>query len=185
VLALEISLPLAASAGAESIALPSRPRRCRDRSRCRRAAWIDGKRWVRERAIESATESRWVALGRANQALAFSWKRKTDDRRADMALRFQHACPRRSVSVRRCHRSRRWCASKCCKASLAKSRWRSPGVVVNQVNGATVADWEARNGLLRVRLLDPVATELSFVVRRKPASCRRRHQRAARAGAGG
>jgi hypothetical protein len=39
-----------------------------------------------------------------------------------------------------------------------------PGVVVNQVNGATVADWEARNGLLRVRLLDPVATELSFVV---------------------
>ena len=35
---------------------------------------------------------------------------------------------------------------------------------MNQVNGATVADWDVTNGLLRVRLLDPVSTELSFVV---------------------
>jgi len=38
------------------------------------------------------------------------------------------------------------------------------GVVVNQVNGATVADWTVKGGLLTVRLLDPVATDLSFVV---------------------
>jgi hypothetical protein len=38
------------------------------------------------------------------------------------------------------------------------------GVVVNQVNGATVADWDLKSGLLRVRLLDPVSTEMSFVV---------------------
>ena len=38
------------------------------------------------------------------------------------------------------------------------------GLVVNQVNGATVADWEAGGGMLRVRLLEPAATEVSFVV---------------------
>lgn len=38
------------------------------------------------------------------------------------------------------------------------------GLVVNQVNGATVGDWETTAGMLRVRLLDPVATETSFVV---------------------
>ena len=38
------------------------------------------------------------------------------------------------------------------------------GLVVNQVNGATVGDWEASGGHLRVRLLEPVATEISFIV---------------------
>jgi hypothetical protein len=38
------------------------------------------------------------------------------------------------------------------------------GVTVNQVNGPTVADWSVSDGELRVRFLDPVATETSFVV---------------------
>jgi hypothetical protein len=38
------------------------------------------------------------------------------------------------------------------------------GLVVNQVNGATVGDWDTTGGALRVRLLDPAATEISFVV---------------------
>jgi hypothetical protein len=38
------------------------------------------------------------------------------------------------------------------------------GLVVNQVNGATVGDWAAANGTLGVRLLEPIATEVSFVV---------------------
>ena len=38
------------------------------------------------------------------------------------------------------------------------------GVAVNQVNGATVGEWTVANGQLRVRLLDPVVSEASFVV---------------------
>ena len=38
------------------------------------------------------------------------------------------------------------------------------GMVINEVNGATVADWEVIGGLLRVRFLDPITTEVSFVV---------------------
>src|SRR5205823_1815700 len=38
------------------------------------------------------------------------------------------------------------------------------GLVVNQVDGATVADWETTGERLRVRLLDPAAAEASFVV---------------------
>jgi len=38
------------------------------------------------------------------------------------------------------------------------------GLVVNQVNGATVADWETSGGLVRIKLLEPTATEVSFVV---------------------
>src|SRR6185503_19566725 len=38
------------------------------------------------------------------------------------------------------------------------------GLVVNHVNGATVGDWESAGAMLRVRLLEPVSTEVSFVV---------------------
>ena len=38
------------------------------------------------------------------------------------------------------------------------------GLVVNQVEGATIGDWSVAGGLLRVRLLDPTSTEASFVV---------------------
>jgi hypothetical protein len=38
------------------------------------------------------------------------------------------------------------------------------GVAVNQVNGPTVADWTIANGQLRVRFLDPISSETSFVV---------------------
>ncbi|HYM24721.1 MAG TPA: hypothetical protein VEU08_15995, partial [Vicinamibacterales bacterium] len=38
------------------------------------------------------------------------------------------------------------------------------GLVVNQVDGPTVADWDATGQRLRVRLLEPAAAEASFVV---------------------
>ena len=86
------------------------------------------------------------------------------------------ASRRWSASAKKCRRSRRPSASKCCRAWRARSR--SPfrrASSINQVNGATVADWEVQGRLLRVRLLDPVADRV--VVRgagREPAACRRR-----------
>lgn len=47
-----------------------------------------------------------------------------------------------------------------------------PGLVVNQVSGATVADWQAVDGSLRVRFLDPVSSEVSFVVQAETRSAR-------------
>jgi hypothetical protein len=46
------------------------------------------------------------------------------------------------------------------------------GFVVDQVNGATVGDWETADAILRVRLLEPVATEVSFVVQGDARSLR-------------
>jgi hypothetical protein len=39
-----------------------------------------------------------------------------------------------------------------------------PGLVVNEVNGATVGDWESAGGTLRVRFLDPIAADAAFVI---------------------
>jgi hypothetical protein len=103
VLSLEISLPVAAASGTgvdhpalicrsgiESHALLAK-RRCRS----------DGHRRIRQRTIGVPGGKPWTALGRANQSLTFSWKRKADDRRAEMPLRFVRGSPRRSVSAKK------------------------------------------------------------------------------------
>ena len=56
------------------------------------------------------------------------------------------------------------------------------GARVNQVNGATVGDWEAGGGMLRVRLLEPVRhRDLVRRAGRDARAARRPDRRAARA----
>src|SRR5262245_16396169 len=91
VLSLEISLPVAAGSGTESISLPSSSAPVSRATLSLPRGGVDMTvtgGFVSDRS-ESATESRWTALGRANQPLAFSWKRKADDRRAEMPLRYR------------------------------------------------------------------------------------------------
>jgi hypothetical protein len=167
VLSLDISLPLASSAGTDSIALPSSAaplsRAVLTLPRGGVELTVAGG-FISERS-ESATESRWTALGRANQPLGFSWKRKVDDRRAEQALRFRARVTSviglgEEVSA----------ISAVVRAELQQGMARElslaipAGLVINQVNGATVADWDVTAGLLRVRFLDPVTTEASFVI---------------------
>lgn len=166
-LALDISLPLTASSGAESISLPASPaalsRAVLTLPRGGIDLTVDGG-FVND-SSESATESRFVALGRANQPLTFSWKRKVDDRRAEMPLRYRARITSsiglgEEVSA----------ISTTVRIEVQQGQAREitlsvpANVTVNQVNGSTVADWDLANGMLRVRLLDPVSSELSFVV---------------------
>ena len=167
VLSLEISLPLSASAGTESIRLPASPAPLARAILTLPRGGVDltvAGGFVSERS-ESATESRWTTLGRANVPLAISWKRRIDDRRAEQALRFRARVASviglgEEVST----------ISAVVRAEVQQGMARElslalpAGVVVNQVNGATVADWSVSGGLLRVQLLDPVTTEVSFVV---------------------
>ena len=166
-LTLDIVLPLTASAGTESIALPA------SASPISRVTLVLPKSGVDLTATggfiadhaETAGESRWTAFGRPNQPLTLSWKRKVDDRRAELPLRVRA----RLTSVVGLGED----ASQMTAAvrvevmqGLAREvRLALPaGLVINQVSGSTVADWETAGGMLQVRLLEPVATEISFVV---------------------
>src|SRR5438876_575786 len=89
VLTLDLVVPLAASAGTESIVLPA------SASPISRVALTLPKNGVDLSAAggfiaehaETAGESRWTAYGRPNQPLTLSWKRKIDDRRAELPVR--------------------------------------------------------------------------------------------------
>ncbi len=167
VLSLEISLPVAAASGTESITLPSSSAPVSKATLSLPRGGVDltvTGGFVSERS-ESAAESRWTALGRANQPLTFSWKRKADDRRAEMPLRFR-ARVASSIGLGEEISTISSVVSVEVQQGLARevSLAIPAGVAVNQVNGATVADWTVKGGLLTVRLLDPVSTQLSFVV---------------------
>jgi len=167
VLTLDIVMPLAASAGTESVALPASPSPISRVTLALPKSGVDlsaAGGFIADHA-ETASESRWTAYGRPNQPLALSWKRKVDDRRAELPVRVR---ARLTTVV---GLSEETClASTAVRVEVMQGLARDvtmalpAGLVVNQVNGSTVADWETSGGVLRVRLLDPVATEVSFVV---------------------
>jgi len=167
VLTLDIAVPLAASAGTESIALPASASPISRATLVLPRSGIDLSAtggFVAEHA-EAGGESRWTAYGRPNQPLALSWKRKVDDRRAELPVRVRaRVTSVVGLSEDACQTS----ASVRVEVLQGLAREIAlaipPGLVVNQVNGSTVADWESAGGILRVRPLDPVATDISFVV---------------------
>src|SRR5262249_33459042 len=115
---------------------------------------------------ETPNESRWTAFGRPAQAVTLTWKRKVDDRRAELPLRVRaRVTEAAGLADDACQ------ISAAVRVEVLQGLARElaiaipAGLVVNEVNGATVADWDASGGnLLRVRLLEPTATEVSLIV---------------------
>jgi hypothetical protein len=167
VLTLDIVMPLAVSAGTESIALPASPSSISHVTLTLPKSGVDLSvtgGFVTEH-VESAGESRWTAYGRPNQPMALSWKRKVDDRRAELPVRLRaRLTTLAGVNEDVC------LTSTAVRIDVVQGLARElvlalpPGLVVNQVTGSTVGDWSTSGGLLRVRPLEPVATETSFVV---------------------
>lgn len=166
-LALDVVVPLAASAGSESMTLPPSgsamtsvtlvvPRTSVDLT-------VTGG-FLAEQS-ETAAESRWIVYGTPGRPLAFSWKRKADDRRAALPLRTR---ARITQIVALGEETSQVTASVRVEVTQGIARQivlsLPDGVVVNQVQGASVGDWSQAQRLLTVSFLEPVATEASLVV---------------------
>jgi len=167
VLALDLALPLTATNGSESIALPPSPSPISTATLTLPRSEIDlavNGGFVADRT-ESATETRWTVLGRSNQSLALSWKRKVVDRRSEQPLRVRG---RITQTVALGEESGQVAASVRVEVLQGLARELSlsipPGLVVNEVNGATVGDWDVTSGVLSVRLLEASASDTSFVI---------------------
>lgn len=166
-LALDVVVPLASSAGSDSMALPASgsalsavtltiPRTGVELS-------VSGG-FVAERT-ESATETRWVVYGNSGRPLGFSWKKKVDDRRATLPLRLR---ARITELVALGEETSQVSASVRVEVTQGLARQivlSLPGdLVVNQVQGATVGDWSQTPGVLTVSFLEPIAAEASLLV---------------------
>ncbi|HEX6463983.1 MAG TPA: hypothetical protein VFZ98_06010, partial [Vicinamibacterales bacterium] len=166
-LTLDVVVPMTSSAGAESMTLPA------TRSGLSEVAFVVPKTGV-DLAVaggfvaehsDTATESRWVVYAEPARALTLTWKHKTDDRRATLPLK---ARARIVELVALGEDSTQVTSSIQMDVTQGLARDAvialPAGLVVNQVAGANVADWNVDRGALEVTFLEPVSTQTSIVV---------------------
>jgi len=168
VVTLDIVLPiLPASAGADSISVPASAAPISRLTLTVARTGIDLSLTGGFTAdhTEVSGESRWTIVGHSNQALGIAWKRKIDDRRTEQPLRLR-ARVTELVALGEETGSITASIRVDVQQGIARDLLVAipPGIVVNQVNGPTVADWNVSAEGLRVALLEPTTTDVSFVV---------------------
>jgi hypothetical protein len=166
-LTLDVVVPVASGSGTESMALQASgsalsavtlvvPRTGVDLT-------VTGG-FIAERS-ETGADSRWVVYGTPGQPLAFTWKRKMDDRRATLPLRTR---ARITELVALGEDSSQVTSSVLLEVTQGAAREAvvslPPGLVVNQVAGPAVADWQVDRSTLTVTFLEPVESQASLVI---------------------
>jgi hypothetical protein len=167
VLTLDVVVPVQTSGGIESMTLPASASALSAVTLIVPRTGIDltvNGGFVAEQT-EANAENRWVVYGSPGRPLSFSWKRKIDDRRSTMPLR---ARARITELVALGEETSQITASVRIEVVQGLARdvvLATPaGVAINQVSGASVADWKHDAGLLTVSFLEPVAATVSLVV---------------------
>jgi len=167
VLLLDIAIPVASAAGEESIALPSTA------SGVTRASVQLPRQGVDVRLnggllaekSESATESKWIAYGRGNEALTFAWRRKTEDHRATQPLRLRGSLTQLLGLGEDATSINAEVNLEVTQGAARAVAMQIPDrMTINQVLGAMVADWEVKANELSVTFLEPVEQNARFVV---------------------
>ena len=166
-LTLDIVIPLAMQGGVESIALPAS-------GSALSAVTLTVPRAGVELTVngglvgdqsEAANESRWVVHATPGKALTLAWKRKSDDRRGSLPLRTR---ARVTELVTLGEDSTQVTTSVLVDVTQGLAHEIAvavpAGLIVNQVSGAAVADWNVDRGTLTVSFLEPVAAQTSIVV---------------------
>jgi hypothetical protein len=167
VLLLDIALPVDSSAGQESISVPSTA------SGMTRAAVQLPRQGVDvhlsggllSERTENATESKWVAYGRGNEPLKFTWHRKTEDHHLTQPLRLRGSLTELVDLGEDATPISAEVNLEITQGAAREVKIQVPdNVTVNQVLGATVSDWEMKNGELGVTFLEPLEQNARFVI---------------------
>ncbi len=166
-LLLDIAIPVASATGEESIALPSTA------SGVARASVQLPRQGVDVRLTggllseksESASESKWIAYGRGNEPLTFTWRRKTEDHRATQPLRMRVSLTQLLGLGEDSTSINAEVNLEVTQGAARVARIQIPDkVTINQVLGAMVADWVVKANELSVTFLEPVEQTARFVV---------------------
>jgi hypothetical protein len=167
VLLLDIALPVISSTGEESIALPSTS------SGVTRASVLLPRQGVDIRLAggllseksETGNESKWIAYGRGNEALTFTWRRKTEDHRSTQPLRLRGSLTQLLGLGEDSTSINAEVNLEVTQGAAHDAKIQIPDkVTINQVLGAMVADWEVKAGQLSVTFLEPVEQRARFVI---------------------
>jgi hypothetical protein len=167
VLLLDVDVPVTSSAGDESISLPS------TESGVTRAAVELPRQGIDLRVAggllseksDSPGQTKWLAYGRGNEALTFTWRRKTEDHHVDLPLRLRGSLTQLTSLAEDSASVYAEANLEVVQGAAKEVRIQLPeNVTINQVSGAVVADWVMKNGELAVTFLEPVEHTARFTI---------------------
>ena len=166
-LVLDVVLPIGAQAGSELLALPpalgviSRLTLLVPRTGVEPGV-ADG---LLLESAEAAGQTRLVAATRPGGSLTLSWRRKREDTRAAQPLRYRGSVTAVVGLGEDVAQVQAEVRVNVLQGQAGQLRLALPsGLLVNDVSGALVADWQARDGQLEVRLLEPLEGEGAFTL---------------------
>lgn len=166
-LLLDVDVPVMSSAGDESISLPS------TESGVTRATVVLPQQGVDLRVgggmlsekSEPAGQTKWLAYARGNEALTFTWRRKTEDHHVELPLKLRGSLTQLTSLGEDSTSVYAEVNLDVVQGAAREARIQLPEkITVNQVAGAMVADWEMKNGELAVTFLEPVEHTARFVI---------------------
>ena len=166
-LLLDIDVPLGSSAGEQSISLPS------TESGVTRASVVVARQGIDlkisggllSEESETSAETRWLAYARGNEALTFTWRKKTEDHHVELPLRLRGSLTQLTSLGEDSTSVYAEASFEVVQGAAREVRIQLPEkVTINQVSGAMVADWEMKNGELAVTFLEPVEHSARFVI---------------------
>jgi hypothetical protein len=166
-LLLDVDVPVTSSAGDESISLPSTESGVTRASVVLPRQGIDlrvGGGLLSEKS-ETPGETKWLAYARGNEALTFTWRRKTEDHHVELPLRLRGSLTQLASLGEDSASVYAEASFEVVQGAARAVRIQLPDkITVNQVSGAMVADWEMKNGELAVTFLEPVEHSARFVI---------------------
>ena len=167
VITLDLAVPIATKSGVESIALPPSPSPVQRVSLTLRSPDLSlavGGGFVAERtAVEQAM--RFLVCGRQNEALALSWSRRRDKPSATQSLRVRGDVTEViGLAEDSAQMSARVGIDVVQGVAERVTLMLPPSLVISQVSGALVGDWEVRGSNLVVSFLEPVERSASVTV---------------------
>ncbi|HET8823612.1 MAG TPA: hypothetical protein VFM77_00675 [Terriglobales bacterium] len=167
VLVLDIAVPVTTAAASESLALPATSSGITHATVQLSRPDVDvavGGGLLTDKS-EQFRETKWTAYGHGTEPLSFTWRRRTEDHRSTLPLR-QRGSLIELVSLG--EDSTAIAAEVNLEvlqgAAQEEKLQLGDNISINQVSGASVADWEVKGGELTVKFLEPLDHDVRFVV---------------------
>lgn len=167
VLVLDIAVPVTTAAASESLALPATASGITHAIIQLSRPDVDvavGGGLLTDKS-EQFRETKWTAYGHGTEPLSFTWRRRTEDHRSTLPLR-QRGSLIELVSLG--EDSTAIVAEVNLEvlqgAAQEEKLQLGDNISINQVSGASVADWEVKGGELTVKFLEPLEHDVRFVV---------------------
>lgn len=160
---LEVAFPVSGSSGEERLALPT------GASGVARAvvqgALVGTELRVTGGFASERSAPRWIAFARGHEPLIFTWRKQLESKRPELPLRARGSLTQSFALGEDSTLISAEGDLEAVQGALREVRLAIPDTVtVNNVAGATVADWELKDGTLTIALLDSNDRAVKFTL---------------------